>query len=149
MLKVASVLVPLAFFAFGAGQSYHQRLREAAQSVERTVDILDQQARRVFEVQDLILQQTDDRVAAMTWDEIGSSETLHQWLKAMDDRVAQIDVVWLIDPQGHGRIPAASSPLPQPPGWRTAIISGRCSPEPPVLSSASLDRAAPLSVTCS
>src|SRR6478735_8377544 len=112
VLKAASVLVPLAFFAFGAWQSYRQHLREAAQSVERTVDILDQQAQRVFEVQDAIMQQIDERVAGMTWDEIGASETLHQWLKALDDRIAQIDVVWLIDPQGHGRNSSRFFPAP-------------------------------------
>jgi PAS domain S-box-containing protein len=111
-LRAASLLVPLLFFAFGAWQSHRQHIREANRAAERTVEILDQQARRVFEVQDLVMTQIAERVAGLSWDEIAASADLHQWLKALDERTAQIDVIWLIDPQGRGRNSSRFFPAP-------------------------------------
>ncbi|HEX2556384.1 MAG TPA: ATP-binding protein [Microvirga sp.] len=88
-------------------------MREAQQTVERTTDILDQQARRVFAIQELVLRQIDERVRGLTWDEIAASADLHQWLVALDERLPQIDVIWLIDPQGRGRASSRFFPAPE------------------------------------
>lgn len=111
-LAVASILVPGLFFVFGTWQSYRQHIREAQQTVQRTADILDQQARRVFALQELAIAEIDERVAGMTWNDIAASPDLHRWLKALDERLRQTDVIWLIDPQGRGRASSRFFPAP-------------------------------------
>jgi PAS domain S-box-containing protein len=111
-LTAASILVPLLFFGFGAWQSYRHHLREAQLTVDRTAEILDQQARRVFAVQELVLAQIDERVRGLTWEQIAASDDLHQWLRSIDERLPQIDVAWLIDAEGRGRASSRFFPAP-------------------------------------
>ena len=102
-LALASIVVPFLFCGLGAWFSYEHRLREAVQLVERTAEILDEQARRVLDVQSLVIRRVDDRLRGMSWDDIGTSAELHAWLQTLDEAVPQVDLITLVDRTGRIR----------------------------------------------
>ncbi len=108
----AAILVPLGLFAFAAWESYTQRFHEAEQLVRRTVEVLSEHATRVLETQALILDRVDERVRGLSWSEIASSEDLHRDLRMIDDKLDQVDTIWIIDGQARGRASSAFFPAP-------------------------------------
>lgn len=108
----AAILVPLGLFAFAAWESYTQRFEEAEQLIRRTVEVLSEHATRVLETQALILDRVDERIRGMSWSEIAASEDLHRDLRMIDDKLDQVDTIWIIDGQAHGRASSAFFPAP-------------------------------------
>ncbi len=112
MLAVASVVAPLALFALASWQSRTRHVAEAEHMARRTVDVLDEHARRVFEIQKLVLDGIDERVRGLSWSEIAGSAELHQYLRALDQGLEQVDGIGLIDPAANGRASSRFYPAP-------------------------------------
>jgi PAS domain S-box-containing protein len=111
-MALSAILVPLALFALAAWESYTQRHDEAEETVQRMADVLGAHAQRVLETQALVLDRVDERVRGMSWPEIAASERLHRDLRGIDDKLNQIDTIWLIDPEARGRASSAFFPAP-------------------------------------
>jgi len=112
-MTAAAILVPLGLFAFAAWESRVQRFSEAEQLIHRAVEVLSEHASRVFETQALILDRVDERIRGMSWSEIAASEALHRDLRAIDDKLDQVDHIWIIDAQARGRASSGFFPVPQ------------------------------------
>jgi PAS domain S-box-containing protein len=112
-MAVAAILVPLALFGLAAWQSYVKHFHDAEQVVQRTVDVLSEHARRVFETQQLVLDRVDERIRGMSWSEIAKSASLHRSLQGIDDRLEQVDNIWLIGPDARGRASSRFFPVPE------------------------------------
>lgn len=111
-MTAAAILVPLGLFVFAAWESRAQRFNEAEQMIQRTVEVLSEHATRVLETQALILDRVDERIRGMSWSEIASSEALHRDLRLIDDKLDQVDTIWIIDGQARGRASSAFFPAP-------------------------------------
>jgi signal transduction histidine kinase/CheY-like chemotaxis protein len=96
---VASVLVPASLFALAAVRSRSDTLRVAEASIARTVAVMNEHARKVFETEELVLGRVDDRVRALTWDQIAAPE-MSTFLAQLKAPLEQAVSIWVADAQG-------------------------------------------------
>ncbi len=104
----ASVVAPLAVLIAAAWYTRQATLTQAQISAERTVATLAEHALKVFETQRLVLNQAEEHVQGLNWDQIRGASWLQGYLAWSIKDVPQIDSLWLIAPSGH--LAAASIP---------------------------------------
>jgi two-component sensor histidine kinase/CheY-like chemotaxis protein len=111
-LLVISIAIPLALYAAVSGYLYGERLREGKANVRQTVMVLQEHALRVFEAQQLNIDRVDQRIQGMSWDEIRTSQSLHEFLERTSDISPHVDGIWLVAPDGQIANSADFFPLP-------------------------------------
>ncbi|MDQ2101550.1 hybrid sensor histidine kinase/response regulator [Azospirillum isscasi] len=112
ILLVASVLVPSLLFAAIAWHDHGEVEAEAERNIRKTVLILHEHTRKVFDTVEQVLDRMDERTAGMSWDEIGRSEDLHGYLRTLIEELPQIGIVGMIDPNGTVRNGSRLFPIP-------------------------------------
>jgi two-component sensor histidine kinase/PAS domain-containing protein len=108
----ALCLLPLLLFAAFAAYQRDEALRGGEVAVGRTIQILEEHALRVFEAQQLIMDQTDQFLGTMSWDEIRASEEVHRILRRTADGSPHVDGLWLVPPDGRTANSADFFPFP-------------------------------------
>jgi two-component system, NtrC family, sensor kinase len=120
-LWLASVAAPLFILAAAAWWLWNLELFEARSRMERTVDLLREQALRTFEIQDALLTAAQGYTAAMSWEEIATDRAVADFLRELDDGTRDISAIGIVAPGGrllqHSK---AHFPLP-----RTIDLSDR------------------------
>jgi two-component system, NtrC family, sensor kinase len=111
-LLAASLLIPLLLFALVAWQDRAAVLKDAEDEVADTADVLEANARDVFETQKLIARVIDGRLGWLSWEEIGASQSLHDFLTQFEAQYPQVLGVWLVDPSGRLRNSSRTFPVP-------------------------------------
>lgn len=112
-MLVASILIPLTLYAGISWYLRGERLREGRGDVQQTLLLLQEHAQRVFEAQELIIAQIDDRIRGMDWDEIRRSEDVHRFLAGLAESSEHVDGLWLVSPEGRGSNSADFFPFPE------------------------------------
>ncbi|MBI0534793.1 response regulator [Roseomonas sp. KE2513] len=102
VLVAASVLMPLGLFAAAAAHNRADVLRQGEAAVVRTVTVMDEHARKVFETGELLLGRVDDRIRGMGWDEI-ASPAMNDFLAGLIAPLEQVVSIWVTDAQGMVR----------------------------------------------
>ena len=105
-------LVPLLLFAALAVTQREKTLRTGETAVARTVQVLEEHALRVFEAQELIIEQTDQYLGTMSWDDIRTSEEVNRFLKGVANASPHVDGLWLVPPDGRTANSADFFPFP-------------------------------------
>lgn len=82
-LWFASILVPLLAFAFAAWLAWDNVMSETRLRMLRTADILHEHALRAVQVQESLLAATQAHVAGLDWQQIGQSESVWRFLRAL------------------------------------------------------------------
>lgn len=114
LVFAAACLVPLALFFALARHQYVQQIDAATLSVRRTVQILEEHALRVFEAQQLIIDQVDRRIEGLGWEAIAGSQELHEALRQAAASSPHVDGLWLVGPDGTVANSAAFAGPPEP-----------------------------------
>ena len=112
LLLVASVLVPMALFTVGAWESHDQHYQNAEARIEREAASLSEHTDKVFETQELLLQQVSQLVRGLSWAQIRQSQDLWSALKKMAAEVPQVDALFLVDDQGKLALTTRVFPAP-------------------------------------
>jgi hypothetical protein len=99
LLVLASVLVPAGLFLAAAAQNRADVLREGEDAVLRTVLVLQEHARKVFETQELALARVDDRIQSLTWEQVSAPET-SAFLARLKAPLEQAVSIWVTDRDG-------------------------------------------------
>ena len=99
-LIAASFVLPPAFFGLIVYQSHMATVAGAERQMVGTVRLLREQAEKVLDTDELVIQYVDRLIAGMSWDEIARSETLHQQLTQLDDQLVQVGGIYLAAPDG-------------------------------------------------
>ena len=102
LLIVASVIVPAGLFVGAAWQDQRAVQREGRETVTRTVAILQEHARKVFETEELALARVDDRVRGQSWAEIDSPAT-SEFLAKLKAGLEQAVSIWISSADGKVR----------------------------------------------
>jgi hypothetical protein len=102
LLLVASLLVPAIVFVAAATWNQTEVLRDNQETITRTTAILHEHARKVFDTVDLAIGRVDDRIHAMSWDEIAAPET-SAFLQRLKIPLEQAVSIWITDATGHVR----------------------------------------------
>ena len=100
-------LVTIAILA--AWYDRRDALRAAEDHVDLSVGIMSEHALKVFELQELVLDQIALRTTGLDWDAIGQSDNVASFLRETRDRMNQISSIWLADAAGKVRASSGST----------------------------------------
>ncbi|TPG41915.1 response regulator [Roseomonas nepalensis] len=100
VLVAASVVMPALLFGAAALHNRRDVLRDGQVSVSRSVTIMDEHARKVFETGELVLGRVDDRIQGKDWAAIAAPET-SSFLSGLEAPLAQVVSVWVSDAEGR------------------------------------------------
>ena len=99
LLLAAAVLVPAALFAAAAWHNHRDVQREGADTVARTIAIMHEHARKVFETEELLLSLIEERVNDLPQDEVASPFT-SEFLRRVKAPLQQAVSAWIAGPDG-------------------------------------------------
>lgn len=100
LLVAAAIIVPAAAFLAAAMENRRDVLREGEGTVLRTVAVMDEHARKVFDTVDLALGRVDDRVRGLSEQEIESGST-NAFLALLKAPLKQAVSIWVTNAEGR------------------------------------------------
>jgi two-component sensor histidine kinase/putative methionine-R-sulfoxide reductase with GAF domain len=109
LFGVAFILLTFGYIAWEQRNRLIQRNQE---DIASNAYFLADHAARLLEVTDLTLKQTIGVIEGMSWNDIQTSETLWQQLRAVQEALPYVDNVWLSDASGKLRLTTAEFPAP-------------------------------------
>ena len=109
---LASILVPVLLFGFGAWDSHRRLYAEAEAKVRHNATVLYEHAAKVLQTHALVSEQVRLRVRDLSWEEIQNSKPLWDELKRLVDQVQQVDAIFLIRPDGKAGFTTRAYPAP-------------------------------------
>jgi signal transduction histidine kinase/CheY-like chemotaxis protein len=103
----AALVLPIGLFAYASSVTYRSISTAADERINRSLDVMHEQALRVFRSVELAFGHVDDMVHGLSHEQIEANErSLHERLAVIDKNLEQADSIWIIDRDGH---PLASS----------------------------------------
>src|SRR5262249_33552017 len=110
----ASILLPLAIFAFASWVSYQQHLLEARDRVQRNLNTVYEHALKVFETFELSSRYLDELTDDQSDAEIRKEDTeLSAGLKSITDKLPHLRDLWVINAAGTPLVSATIRPMPK------------------------------------
>jgi two-component system NtrC family sensor kinase len=110
LMMIASLVLPAALYAYAAWVSYRDTHAAADERIERSLDVQQEQALKVFETVDRTFAEVDEVVRGMSDDQIRAAQaTLHPRLERISGVMPQLQAIVLVGRDGR---PMASSALP-------------------------------------
>ena len=114
LLLAASILLPLAIFAFASWVSYQQHLSEARDRVQRNLNTIYEHALKVFETFELSARYLDELTGDQNDAEIRKDENdLSAHLKSITDKLPQLRDLWVVNAAGMPLVSATVNPMPK------------------------------------
>jgi len=109
LMMVASLVLPAALYGYASWVSYRDTHAAADERIERSLEVQQEQALKVFETVDRTFAEVDEVVRGMSDDEIRAAQPrLHPRLQQIADVMPQLQAIVLIGRDGR---PLASSAL--------------------------------------
>jgi two-component system NtrC family sensor kinase len=110
---VASVAVPLALFIFASWIDYRNTLAIDDERLQRSLDVEQEEASKVFELIDLMLNSAESYVAGMSAVQIrDAEEQLHGRLETLVAAVPLAQSIWIYGPDGEVLVSSRIHPTP-------------------------------------
>ena len=110
-LLFVSILLPMMLFALAAGQNRRDVSRSAAHRVERTTRVLHEHALKVFETEQLMIDQLNERLRTFDWSDAEAVDDLRRRLGHLEALLPQVAEITIADDQGNVRITSRPGPL--------------------------------------
>jgi two-component system NtrC family sensor kinase len=107
-----SLVGPLVGFGFAAKNSRDLHIADAESQTRNAALVLREQASRVFETHELILDTTERAIRGMDWATITSSETVHHELARLKAGRPHIHSIWITAPDGKSHATSLRFPAP-------------------------------------
>ncbi|WP_448190689.1 response regulator [Azospirillum sp. sgz301742] len=112
ILLLFSFMVPLLLLAVVAWRDYGTGFANAERHVERTNSVVYEHTLRLFETYAFVLDEIDQRIAGLSWDEVTASPEIHRYLKRIEVAFPQVGSLWLSDGTGTGKASSVVYPIP-------------------------------------
>ena len=113
-LIAASIVFPLALFGYAGVTNYRAAWTGADERLERTLDVLQEHALKVFETVDLAIEATTETLRGLSDEAIRAGEpAFHARLKGLHDGLPEIGAILVFDRDGHLLISTADLPAPR------------------------------------
>ena len=110
---VAAVAVPALLFCFAAWQSYKNNEIVAEDQIERSRDILNEHALKVFEAVERSIAEINEIIRDMSDVEISANqEKLHHRLERMVNSSTEVKSFWIFDRVGRALVNSLTYPAP-------------------------------------
>jgi signal transduction histidine kinase/CheY-like chemotaxis protein len=111
---VASIVLPLGLFSYASWMTYRDVFDRADAQLLTTLDIMSEQANKVFQSVDLSFAALKAVVGSLSNEEIKASEqALHLKLRELDTALNTIDALALVDKDGQTLVTSSIFPTPQ------------------------------------
>src|SRR5690349_21556370 len=115
LMMVASIVLPAVLFAFASWLNYRHTEAVSDERIERSLDILNEHALKVFETVERAIAEVDEIMRGLSDQEIqAQEERLHQRFRQIVAAMPQLQAIVVIDRNGHPL--AASMFYPTSPG---------------------------------
>ena len=115
VMLVASIAVPVAIFSYAAWLTYKAAFVHADEQLSSTLDIMSEQANKVFQSVDLTFNAVNAIVGGMSDDEIRTSEhALHLKLHELEKATNAVDAIFISDKTGHPMVSSSFESVPSP-----------------------------------
>jgi two-component system NtrC family sensor kinase len=102
VLLIAAFVVPTILFIAVSILTYREMVEAADSRILQLTEASGEHTAKVFETSKLVLDRIAERVGDMSWDEIGRSSEVHDFLREMKKSLPQANAIGLID--GTGRV---------------------------------------------
>ncbi|MFL4976141.1 MAG: response regulator [Microvirga sp.] len=113
-LIAASIVFPLALFGYAGVTNYRAAWTGADERLERTLDVLQEHALKVFETVDLAIEATTETLRGLSDEAIRAGEpAFHARLKGLHDGLPEIGAILVFDRDGRLLISTADLPAPR------------------------------------
>jgi len=112
-LLAGAVVGPLALFVLGAWQTHLELYGQAEDNVRRQTVLLEEHAERTLQSVQLVIEQTNQRILGLSWDEIRSSRPLWEDLTQLVRQAPEVDAIFIVDPAGEGALTTRAFPSPR------------------------------------
>jgi signal transduction histidine kinase/CheY-like chemotaxis protein len=113
LAMAAAVLLPCALFAFASWTAYRNLHVLADERLLRSLDVLQEEAAKTFELTNLTMSNASDLVAGMSGGDIRQNgEPLHGQFKKYSDAVAVIQSIWIYGADGRALVSSSVFPPP-------------------------------------
>jgi two-component system, NtrC family, sensor kinase len=107
LMMVASLVLPAAVFGYASWVTYRDIQTAADERIERSIDVMQQQALRVFETVDRTFAEVDEVVRGMSNEDIRAAQVnLHDRLDRIQGVMPQVQTIMILGRDGR---PLASS----------------------------------------
>src|SRR5512132_3088744 len=112
-MMAASLALPLALFALASTVSWLSINETADREIERSLDVVNEHALKVFETIDRSLSEINEIIRGIPDPGIKSrEEALHLRLKQLAESLPQLKSVWIFDAQGNALVNSLVMPAP-------------------------------------
>jgi signal transduction histidine kinase/CheY-like chemotaxis protein len=112
-MMVASVVLPVALFSYAAWVSYQSARAHTDEQLAANLDIISEQANKIFQSIDLSFASVRAIVGDLSDDEIRTQEqTLHLKLQQLDQVLGAIDAIAVVDKNGDALVSSSIYPVP-------------------------------------
>ena len=114
LLLWAALIGPASLFAYAAWVKYESLTEVADERIERTLDVLQEHALRVFETIDRTIAETNEVLRGLSDEQIRADESrLHARLKATQQALPQVGSIWVFDRDGRPLVTSSLVPVPR------------------------------------
>jgi signal transduction histidine kinase len=113
VLAAAALLLPVLSFAFASALSHRASYALADERIERSLDVLQEQALKVFQTMNLALDTIENMVAGLSEADIrANEERLHMRLRQIQGALPEVQSIWIFGPTGHPQVITRDYPAP-------------------------------------
>ena len=113
VLAVAALLLPLLLFSYASWLSYRATQALATERIERSLDVMQEEALKVFESMGLALDTIDTLLGSRSAAEIRADEPqLHEQLRKVQALLPGVQSIWIFGPTGLPEVITRQSPPP-------------------------------------
>jgi signal transduction histidine kinase len=113
-MMVASVVLPVALFSYAAWVSYRTAQAHTDEQLGANLDIMSEQANKIFQSIDLGFASIRAIVGDLSDDEIKAQEPmLHAKLRELDKVLGAIDAIAIVDKNGDALVSSSLYPVPK------------------------------------
>jgi two-component system, NtrC family, sensor kinase len=114
VLAAAALLLPLALFGFASWISYRSTNDLADERIKRSLDVMQEQALKVFQSMNLALDTIDGLLANRSAAGIAADEAdLHQRLRQIQAALPEVQSLWIFGPDGYPQVITRDYPAPK------------------------------------
>jgi two-component system, NtrC family, sensor kinase len=116
-MLVASIFFPAAFFVYAGWLNYENAFARADEQLAASLNILSEQASKVFQSVDLTFAGVDAILGNLNDEQINASaQTLHLQLSKLEKALNAVDGILVVDKSGHTLVSSAVFPIPSDAG---------------------------------
>src|SRR5580704_14425666 len=102
---VASLLVPALLFSYASWVSYRATYDAADERIERSLDVLHEQALKVFQSIELALDNVNEALRGRSDAEIAADEpNLRERFTRIVDELSEVQSIWVFDRNGRALV---------------------------------------------